>query len=154
MGLERFMCNSKLRLLFKLIEEKVEEFQHSEFHSFREFIDERYRPKKGVLQFCGVYVIYEGDKPIYVGSAGKGRHTLRYRIGDLFSDYQSKTGERGYYHTLTRKLLKRKNFNRLEDVRNFYITKCRLRIVKTDTIRQARVIEAALIEILNPCLND
>jgi hypothetical protein len=39
-------------------------------------------------------------------------------------------------------------------VRNFYITKCRLRIVKTDTIRQARVIEAALIEILNPRLND
>jgi hypothetical protein len=38
-------------------------------------------------------VIYEGNKPIYVGSAGKGRHTLRYRIGDLFSDYQKDRGE-------------------------------------------------------------
>jgi hypothetical protein len=51
-GLERFMCNSKLRLLFKLIEEKVEEFQRSEFHSFKEFIDEKYKPKKGFSNFA------------------------------------------------------------------------------------------------------
>ena len=137
------------------IRKKMEDFQSSKLYSFEEFVDEEYRPKKGVLQYCGAYVIYEGDEPIYVGSAGKGKHYLRYRIGDLFCDYKSKTGERKYYHTLTRKLLhKYKRFSSLDEVRDFYMTKCKVRIIKTDTIRQARIIEAILIYTLNPRYND
>lgn len=137
------------------IKRKLEDFQSSKLYSFEEFVDEEYRSKKGVLQYCGAYVIYEGDEPIYVGSAGKGKHHLRYRIRDLFYDYKSKTGERKYYHTLTRKLLhKYKRFNSLDEVRDFYMTKCKIRIIKTDTIRQARIIEAILIYTLNPRYND
>ncbi|MEM2507339.1 MAG: hypothetical protein QXF61_09885, partial [Nitrososphaeria archaeon] len=67
---------------------------------FREFIDEKsWRIRKGVLNFPGAYIIFEGNEPIYVGSAGKGRHPLKYRINDLFKLY-GKTGERKYYHTL------------------------------------------------------
>jgi len=79
--------------LLTFIREKCEAFQKVEYHSFNEFVDGDGKPKKGVLKHIGVYVVYEGDKPIYVGSAGKGEHVLRYRIGDLFSDYTGKNGE-------------------------------------------------------------
>jgi hypothetical protein len=98
------MLELELQSLLQLIKEKIEEIQHLNFHSFKELLDEKYRPKKGVLNFCGVYIIYEDNKPIYVGAAGNGRHFLRYSIGDLFADYKTKTGEIKYYHTLTRKL--------------------------------------------------
>jgi len=68
-------------------------------------------------------VVYEGDEPIYVGSAGNGKRVLRYRIGDLFRDYGGKEGERKYYHTLTRKLLrgKHKLFNSLKEVQKILL---------------------------------
>ena len=145
----------RLESILEFIKRKIEDFQCSELHSFKEFINEEYRLKKGILQYCGAYVIYEGNKPIYVGSAGKGKHYLRYRVGDLFHVFKSKAGEIKYYHTLTRKLLhKYKRFNSLDEVREFYLSKCRIRIIKTDTIREARIIEAILICLLNPCYND
>jgi len=137
--------------LLNFIIKKWEEFQKAEYHLFNEFVDENGKPKKGVLKHVGVYVVYEGDNPIYVGSAGKGKHVLRYRIGDLFSDCRGKKGERKYYHTLTRKLLtKYKRFNSLKEVQSFYFKECRLKILKTETISEARLMEAVLINLLEP----
>jgi len=137
--------------LLSFIREKWEAFQKSGYHLFSEFVDENGKPKKGVLEHGGVYVVYEGDEPIYVGSAGKGKHVLRYRIGDLFSDYRGKGGERKYYHTLTRKLLtKHKRFNSLKEVQAFYFNKCRLKILEIEPISRAKLMEAVLINILEP----
>lgn len=136
--------------LLTFIKEKCEEFQRTEYHSFKEFINDDYRYRKGIFEHPGVYVIYKDDSPIYVGSAGKGKHHLGIRIHDLFWDYKKKTGERRYYHPLTEKLSKHKSLN---EVRRFYIEECRLRVLKTDTVRQARLMEAFLIELLNPKYN-
>jgi len=141
----------KCEELLNFIIKKWEEFQKAEYHLFNEFVDENGKPKKGVLKHVGVYVVYEGDKPIYVGSAGKGKHVLRYRLGDLFSDYRGKKGERKYYHTLTRKLLtKYKRFNSLEEVQSFYFKECRLKILEIETLKESRLMEAVLINLLEP----
>ena len=66
--------------LLTFIKEKCEEFQQSKYCSFEEFVDDRYKTRKGVLEHPGVYVIYEGNSPIYAGSAGRGKHSLRFRI--------------------------------------------------------------------------
>ena len=83
----------RLEELLSLIREKWEEFSKAELHSFSEFVNENGKPKRGVLNYGGVYVVYEGGEPIYVGSAGKGKRVLRYRIGDLFKDYGEKRGK-------------------------------------------------------------
>jgi hypothetical protein len=137
--------------LLSFITEKWEAFQKAEYHSFNEFIDENGKPRRGVLKHAGVYVIYEGDKPIYVGSAGKGKRDLRCRIKDLFKDYRGKKGERKYYHTLTRKLLtKYKRFKSLKEVQTFYFNDCRLKILEIETLRKSRLMEAVLINLLEP----
>ncbi len=141
--------------LLSFIKEKWEEFQKGEYYSFKDFVDENGKLRKDVLKHGGVYVVYEGEKPIYVGSAGKGKHVLRYRIGDLFSDYSGKEGERRYYHTLTRKLLKgkHKRFNSLEEVRSFYLEKCKVKILEVEPISKAKLMEAFLIDLLKPKYN-
>ena len=109
------------------------------------------KPKRGVLKYGEVYTIYEGDRPIYVGSAGKGKHTLRYRFGDLFSEYRGNAGEKKYYHTLTRKLLLHyKRFNSLEEIRNFYFRKCSVRVLRIDSVTKRKVMENVLIQLLEP----
>ncbi len=144
----------KFEDLLNLIKEKWEAFQKAEYHLFNEFVDENGKPRKGVLKHIGVYVVYEGDKPIYVGSAGKGKHVLRYRIGDLFSDYRGEKGERKYYHTLTSKLLtKHKRFNSLKEIQSFYFKECKLKILETETLCEARLMEAFLINMLKPRYN-
>jgi len=145
----------KLEELLNFVREKYEEFSKAPFHSFSEFVDENGKPRRGVLNYGGVYVVYEGDDPIYVGSAGKGKHVLRYRLGDLFSDYRGKQGERKYYHTLTKKLLEGeyKRFNTLEEVQKFYIEKCRLKILQIEPIRKAVLMEAVLINLKEPKYN-
>ncbi|MEM2950626.1 MAG: hypothetical protein QXV52_05995 [Nitrososphaeria archaeon] len=143
----------KIDNLLKIIRSKLLEYQKSESYDFREFIDEKsWRIRKGVLNFPGAYVVFEENEPIYVGSAGKGKHLLKYRIQDLFHDYRAKNEERKYYHTLTSKLLKYR-FNSLNEIRNFYIKKCRIKIVETETVTQARIIETILIELLKPRFN-
>ena len=144
----------RLEELLSLIREKWEEFSKAELHSFSEFVNENGKPKRGVLNYGGVYVVYEGGEPIYVASAGKGKRVLRYRIGDLFKDYGEK-GERKYYHTLTRKLLKgkHKRFNSLKEAQKFYFEKCRLKILKIEPISKAVLMEAVLINLLEPRYN-
>lgn len=149
----------KIEELLAFIKAKFEEFEGAPYFSFADFLYEDgswRKPPKHKLDFGGVYVIYEQGKPIYVGSAGKGKHTLRYRLGDLFHDYKGqKEGERRYYHTLTRKLLKGelKRFNSLDEVRHFFFDKCSIRILRIDSVSQAKVMESVLIELLKPMYN-
>jgi len=152
---EKRMDKIKLEELLSFIREKYEEFSKAAFHSFSEFVNENGKLRRGVLNYGGVYVVYEGDEPSYVGSAGRGRRVLRDRLGDLFSDYRGKQGEKKYYHTLTRKLLrgKHKRFNTLEEVQKFYIEKCRLKILQIESISKAVLMEAVLINLLEPRYN-
>jgi len=62
---------------------------------------------------------------------------------------------RRYYHTLTRKLLigKHRRFRSLEEVRSFYLRECELKILKTETLSEARLMEAVLINLLKPTYN-
>jgi len=148
--------------LFAFIKAKLEEFEKAERFSFGDFLYENGKPRKPPrrdLKFNGVYVVYEGENPIYVGSTGGGkkrRHTLHDRLRDLFYDYKGATeGQRRYYHTLTRKLLKGKNkrFNSLDEVRRFLFNKCKVRVLRIDSISLAKVMESVLIALLEPWYN-
>jgi hypothetical protein len=90
---------------------KFSEFQIAEKRSFKDLVkwESNFRGRRGILEYPGCYVIYEGEKPVYVGSAGKGRHVLKYRIGDLFFY----TPGSGYKHTLTMKLITDENISGL-----------------------------------------
>jgi len=131
---------------------KVKEFQDAPQQNLRTIIKPNWRARTDVLRSPGVYVIYSEGKTIYVGMAGKGKHTLNYRIGNLFS-YSAK-GNRRFHHTLTKKLLtKFRIFGTIDDVRKFYQS-CKLKTVETETFQQARTLEAVLIELLKPKYND
>ena len=71
----------RLEELLSLIREKWEEFSKAELHSFSEFVNENGKPKRGVLNYGGVYMVYEGDEPIYVGSVGNGKHVGSALVG-------------------------------------------------------------------------
>ena len=137
----------------EFIREKWIEFKHSGRLDFKDFVEQdSWRPISGQLEFKGVYIIFENDTPIYVGSAGKGNHVLKYRIGDLFG-YSPGAKTDPFYHTLTRKLVRtRRNVKDLEqalhDVRTFYLENCSFKVIKTDTIDQARMLEHVFIILL------
>jgi hypothetical protein len=100
-----------------------------------------------------VYVLLEKGRPIYVGMAGKGKHTLNYRMGDLF--LYSPSRPKPFNHTLTAKLLtKSKKFKSIGKLRDFYLSSCTLKVIKTETFQQARTVESILIELLRPQYND
>lgn len=166
----------------KLIEEKWLELGNSENLKFSDYLEKRisltgregWRAKRGLLDYVGVYVAYEAEKPLYVGSSGKGDHRLKHRIADIFgytSGYQG-TEKGKFYHTLTMKLVSEQipeglslkdastNFvnanpektmlqHALESVRNFYLSKCSFKIVITENIDQARMLEQVFILLLN-----
>jgi hypothetical protein len=137
----------------ELIREKWIEFKHSRRLDFKDFIkQDTWGPVSGQLEFKGVYVVFEDDNPIYVGSAGKGNHVLKYRIGDLFG-YSPGAKTNPFYHTLTRKLVRKRGNVKdlkqaLDDVRRFYLENCSFKAVETDTIDQARMLEQVFIILL------
>jgi hypothetical protein len=144
------MSNINLNSVINLIKKKVKEFQNSECLNFKDFIKSNWRPKLKLLEHAGTYVIYENGKVIYVGSAGKGRHFLKFRIADLFY----KGEENQFKHTLTEKLLKKINrFKNIQEVRDFYLNSCSLKIIKTETVKEAKLLEEVLIYLLNPKYN-
>ncbi len=134
---------------------KVSELAKCRRWRFEEVIKRpvNWRARTDVLQHPGAYIIYEGKEPIYVGEAGKGGHWVNYRMGDLFSYSPKRTQKFG--HTLTKKLLtKERRFKTMGQVREFYMSKCTLKTVPTETFKQARTVEAVLIEFLKPKYND
>jgi len=138
------------------IKPKIKEFQRSKKINLKNIIINN-RVKGHELETPGCYVIYEYGKtrPIYIGSAGKGKHYLKYRIGDLFS-YSQKSKD-PFYHTLTKKLIMPNKIGRykdIEELQEFYKEKCYLKIIETKTVREARILEDILIEILKPQYND
>jgi hypothetical protein len=134
------------------VREQVTEFEGSPQLNFKDVIRENWRAKTDVFKHAGVYVIYEKRRPIYVGEAGKGGHTLNYRIGDLF--FYSPKAKKPFHHTLTEKLLtKVKRFSSIKKTRDFYFS-CTFKVVKADSFQQARTLEAVLVELLKPVYND
>ena len=147
----------KTEEILTLLREKIYELKKKEELNFKEIIkhETNFRGKKGVLEHPGCYVIYEKEKPIYVGSAGKGKHVLKYRMGDLFF-YSPQARDSKFKHTLTNKLLthkEHKRFSKIDEVRDFYLNSCSVKVIETDTVEQARLIESALILKLNPKYN-
>jgi len=140
------------------IKDKWIKLKNSKSLDFKDFVKDNWGPKRGLLEFIGVYVIYEGNTPIYVGSAGKGKHLLKYRIADLFNYSPGYSGREKdkFYHTLTSKLVEEHRQAQrglsleqaLEDVRDFYLKSCTFKVVKTDTIDRARMLEQAFILLL------
>lgn len=144
--------------VIELIKDKWIELINSKSLRFKDFVKDNWGPKRGLLEFIGVYVIYEGDTPIYVGYAGKGEHVLKCRIADLFNYSPGYSGKEKhkFYHTLTRKLVEEhKHAQRglsleqaLDDVRKFYLMSCSFKVAKTDTIDQARMLEQVFILLI------
>lgn len=143
----------KLNRIIKFIERGVEESKNAPLQTIGKFVKANWRPVSGKLEYPGVYLIYQGrgKRLLYIGSAGKGGHYLKYRIGDLFA-YGN--GKRKFKHTLTEKLLEKlKRFKAIDGTRAFYLIRCRIKIVPTKTVREARILEDVLIELLNPKYN-
>ncbi len=131
---------------------KVCEFEAAEERSLRDIIRPNWRPRTDILRTPGVYVVYSRGRPIYVGMAGKGGHHLNYRLGDMFA--YSRSSSRHFHHALTDKLLtKDRRFARIGQVRE-YLLSCKVKTVETSTFKQARTLEALLIELLKPKYND
>src|SRR4030043_143942 len=130
------------------IKEKWRMLENSEKLLFKDFIQKNWRAKNiDYLNDPGVYVVYEGDIAVYVGSAGKGKHFIRYRIGDLFG-YRPRA-KKPFYHTLTMKLLKERNGSEdlsnvsrlVDDARGHLMKTCSFKVIRTDNVRQARMLE-------------
>lgn len=143
----------QLSQIIKFIEGGVKEVKKTPPQTLGKFVSHSWRPIKGQLEYPGVYVIYQEKRkqPLYVGSAGKGGHYLKYRISDLFA-YGG--GKWKFKHTLTEKLLdKLGRFRTIDGLRAFYLVRCRIKIIRTKTIREARILEDVLIELLQPKYN-
>lgn len=130
--------------VLRFVKQKRAELERSPSLFFDDYVDEKGNVRKGKLECKGTYVIYESDKPIYVGSAGKGKHTLRYRISDLFS-YSPRAKRNPYYHNLTRKLLKEGRFKDRFAVWSFYREFCSFKVIKTENMDEARLLEQVFI---------
>ena len=143
----------KLNKIIKFIEKGIKEAESVPLQILGKSVNHNWRPVMGVLEYPGVYIIYQGKRkqPLYIGSAGKGGHYLKYRMADLF--YYG-GGKHKFKHTLTEKLLdKLKKFKTIDGLRAFYLIRCRIKIIRTKTIREARILEDVLIELFNPKYN-
>lgn len=88
---------------------------------------------------------------MYVGHAGKGGHTLNYRLGDLVCNT---TDLENIHHTFSKKLLKEDKFSaNIDKLRDYFLNECYVKTVEIETVRKARIIEAILIDLLNPKYN-
>lgn len=143
----------KLNKIIQFIKKGVKEAKNAPLQTVGKFIKSNWQPVRGNLEYPGVYLIYEERRKrlLYIGSAGKGGHYLKYRISDLFA-YGN--GKRKFKHTLTEKLLdKLKRFKTIDGLKAFYLARCRIKIIPTKTIREARILEDVLIEFLEPKYN-
>lgn len=140
--------------IIKIIRKYISDFEKSPRYNFRDILKDNWRVKKGFFENPGVYAIYEkGGGLIYIGSAGKGKHYLRYRLGDLFI-YNPQYKDIKFTHSLTQKLiLKIKRFKGIDNIRKHFVNKCYFKVVETGTVREARIVESILIELLNPRYN-
>ena len=143
----------ELNKILRFVETKMNEVEKAPFQILGKSVNHNWRPIRGVLEYPGVYIVYQEKRkrPLYIGSAGKGGHHLKYRLADLF--YYG-GGKHKFKHTLTEKLFdKLKKFKTIDGVRAFYIIKCGVKIVRTKTVREARILEDVLIELLDPKYN-
>jgi len=141
---------SDLNEVLKFLKEGIAKFRKAEIMQFQDIIKSNWQPQKEVLGFVGVYAIFEKNKGlIYIGSAGKGGHHIKYRMADLFY-----FGSKKFKHTLTEKFLTTLGrFKTIDEVRSFYFQKCYIKVVETKNIRQARILEEVLIYLYNPKYN-
>lgn len=119
---------------FNHIHNKFQNLVHSEFLDF-----EAVALMKNVM---GVYAIYDNDLDlVYLGSTNK----FHVRFGtDL--KYEST-------HTLMRKLLKVEKFKNRIEAAEFLINKCKIKIERCDSKREAEALEGMAIFVLDPAYN-
>lgn len=138
--------------------QKYEELSNSKELKFINFVSVDPRIKVGgVPEKPGVYIIYERGKPIYVGSSGKGKANLRTRFHDLFYFNPNPKSKDPWNHTLSFKLMDSKKIGRFETIdqlREFYFTKCTFKFIEMRNVREAKVLEDLMILKLNPLYND
>lgn len=145
------MLREDVEKMLSFLREKVEEFERAQMQNFREHINMKtWRAiRSHLLDQPGVYVIYDGDRIIYVGATEKEGRFIRYSIGDLFY-YRPPPSER-FKHSLTRKLIEKyRCFTNIQEVRDYYIQRCSFKVVGTPTSRDAKLLEAALTRLLKP----
>ena len=140
--------------LTKKCSKYISAFEKSPKYNFGDVLKKNWKVKPGCFEAPGVYAIYEkGKELIYIGSAGKGGHYLKYRLGDLFA-YNPRSKDMKFKHTLPYKLLEKiERFNNIDKLRNHFVNKCNFKVVETRTVREARIVESILIELLNPKYN-
>lgn len=145
----------KLETIVKAVREWLRTLDEQPLHKFGDYVTGNGRPKRGDdFAFPGVYVLYEGEKVIYVGSAGKGRHHLKFRLADLFYFSSNVNLKDRFKHYLSKKLIEKYHrFDNIDSLRDYYYTKCKFRVIQTPDIQDARIIEAILIKILKPEYN-
>ena len=160
MALERRAWNKTLNRLTRKFEELLDS-KDRRFKDFVSIVDGKIRIKD-VPKKPGLYIIFEKQEPIYVGSTGKGNANLRTRFHDLFYyNKKSYPNERKpsdpFTHTLTYRLVDPKKIGRFrhtDEVRKFYLNNCSFRLVETETVQEARALESILILQLKPKYND
>lgn len=142
----------------------LEELISSDLRAFADFVsivNERIKIW-GISKSPGVYIIFEGEKPVYVGSSGKGNANLRTRFHDLFYYNKSRYPDKKdpsepFNHTLTYRLTDPNRIGRFrhpDETREFYLTKCSFKVVETKTVQEARALESILILQLQTKYND
>lgn len=150
-------CLSRLTSLLK-------QLATLEFNRFSDFvsIEDGEIRIKNIPRSPGVYVIFEGKKPIYIGSTGKGAASLKTRFRDLFYVNMKRYPDsvkpsEPFNHTLTYKLTSSKKTGRFrhpDKTRKFYLTKCSFKVVETRNVNEARALESILILQLQPEYNE
>ena len=131
------------------IKDKINEFKTINPIKFSDMISgyKKNKEKFDVLipQKFGVYIIFENKTPIYVGSTSN----LRKRISDfIFHHINPKANT----HILTEKLVKER-FKTKKGFYNFLRSKCILIPITTNSLIEAKILEAILIGILKPKYN-
>ena len=123
-----------MEVQFSHIHEKFQNLIHSKFLDF-----ETVALMKNVM---GVYAIYDNNSDlIYLGST----NNFHVRFTDL--KYVST-------HTLMRKLLKSQKFKDRIEAAEFLVKKCKVKIEKCDSKREAEALEGMAIFILDPVYNN
>ena len=139
---------------FDYFAKKYKEILNSKELKFTDFVSiDSIIKIKGLPQSSGVYMIFEKSKPIYVGLTGK----LQKRIHDLFYYNPNPKRKTHWNHILSSKLMlpdKVNRFKSIDQLREFYFTKCTFKYIELKNVREARVLEDLLILILGPIYNE
>ncbi len=127
---------------------KHAELMSSPKRNFRDVLKDKMRPKKGVLDSVGIYVIYKNNigKIVHVGSAGKQRkemkskivHYVSYRIADLFVYVPAK---KIFHHEVSNRVMRERGLKDFRKVEQLIQNKYSFRSVKVDAVRDALMLE-------------